>query len=216
MDVNDIATRIANIILSPDSITGLINGALTVPLDFGYLVYGYLDTESRYRHGTERIRMATAIKNDILNRESIMESISNIFDTFNQSVPESDQDKVYRAIISSIIGRMVTNTIIAKITSAVLERVSFIAATSSTKPIAILSTVLLLGGMIERSIRTSEDLQQNNPEIYAILRPKDYDLLYFLIEPAVKPFVDAIHARKTHGDTTFKKIIELVGKKINA
>lgn len=38
-DIDDIATRIAGIILSPESVNGLINGAFTVPLDMGYMVY---------------------------------------------------------------------------------------------------------------------------------------------------------------------------------
>ncbi len=37
--VENIADRIADIILSPDTIKGLINGALTVPLDLGYLAH---------------------------------------------------------------------------------------------------------------------------------------------------------------------------------
>lgn len=51
-DIEDIANRIADIIMSPTTITGLINGALTVPLDMGYLAWGYMDTDSRYAHQT--------------------------------------------------------------------------------------------------------------------------------------------------------------------
>ncbi|EOV0203910.1 hypothetical protein ACOIVR_005031, partial [Enterobacter hormaechei] len=36
-DVEDIARRLCNIIASPDTVTGLINGGLSVPLDYGYL-----------------------------------------------------------------------------------------------------------------------------------------------------------------------------------
>lgn len=46
-DIDDIATRIAGIILSPESVNGLINGAFTVPLDMGYMEYGVFDTGSR-------------------------------------------------------------------------------------------------------------------------------------------------------------------------
>jgi hypothetical protein len=46
-DIDDIATRIAGVILSPESVNGLINGAFTVPLDMGYMVYGVFDTGSR-------------------------------------------------------------------------------------------------------------------------------------------------------------------------
>lgn len=59
-------------------------------------------------------------------------------------------------------------------------------------------------------------MEAENPEIYNLLSAKDYDLLYFLFEPSVQPFVDAMHIRITQGEPTFRKIIELVRKKINA
>lgn len=61
-DVEDIARRLCNIIASPDTVTGLINGGLSVPLDYGYLVYGIFDTDTVYARETQRIRMLTAIK----------------------------------------------------------------------------------------------------------------------------------------------------------
>lgn len=74
-DAEDIAGRIVNIIESPNTIKGMINGALTVPLDFGYLALGYFDTDSRYDHQTQRIRMLTAIRHDILNYDHIVDTI---------------------------------------------------------------------------------------------------------------------------------------------
>lgn len=81
---------------------------------------------------------------------------------------------------------------------------------------AAVTFTLLIGGMSERSIMKSEELGNEGPEVYEILRPHDYDLLYFLIEPAVKPFVEAIHVRATQGRPAFEKIIESVGDKLNA
>lgn len=46
-DAKKVANRIYDIIVSPGIIPGLINGALTVPLDLGYLALGYFDTDSR-------------------------------------------------------------------------------------------------------------------------------------------------------------------------
>ena len=54
-DVKDIARRLCNIIPSPDTVTGLINGGLSVPLDYGYRVYGIVDTDTRYTRKTEKI-----------------------------------------------------------------------------------------------------------------------------------------------------------------
>ncbi|WP_047609150.1 hypothetical protein [Rahnella aquatilis] len=159
-DIDDIATRIAGIILSPESVNGLINGAFTVPLVMGYMVYGVFDTGSRFRRETARIRMAGAIRNDILNYDHIIDAIKIIFTKFNIYVTETEQDNIYRGVITSFVGRMGTNTIMAMITAAVLERVSFISATFKSKPIAVLTGALLIGGMTERSIRTTGEQQE--------------------------------------------------------
>lgn len=41
------------------------------------------------------------------------------------------------------------------------------------------------------------------------------DTIYFLIEPAVKFFVDAIHIAVTRGQPEFEKIINMVGEKLH-
>ncbi len=38
-DIEGIARKLYNIIISPDTVTGIINGGLSVPLDYGYLIY---------------------------------------------------------------------------------------------------------------------------------------------------------------------------------
>lgn len=44
-DIEGIAKRIADIIISPDTVIELINGGLSVPLDYGYFIYGILNTD---------------------------------------------------------------------------------------------------------------------------------------------------------------------------
>jgi len=214
-DVKGIANRIVDIIASPGTISGLVNGALSVPLDFGYLGIGYFDTDSRFEHQTQRIRMAEAIHNDILNYEAITDAVGIIFDEFNKHLTLSQQDNVYRSVVASVVGRMSTAKLISVIGAAVLTRVSFIGAKSAQNWIGRVTMILLVGGMSERSIRTSESLAIDAPEIYQLLRPHDYDLTYFLFESAVKPFVEAIHIAKSQGQPYFNKIIEIVGSKLN-
>lgn len=118
-DIEGIARRIYDIIISPETVTGLINGGLSVPLDYGYLIYGIFDTGSRHEHETER------------------------------------------------------------------------------------------------SLRVSDRLSNDAPEVYALLRLRDYDLLYFLFADAVQPFVDAIHAGYTEGQPVFNRIMERVDQYMN-
>ena len=214
-DIDDVANRISDIIMSPATITGLINGALTVPLDMGYLAIGYFDTDSRFAHQTQRFRMAEAIHNDILNYKHITNAVEIIFKEFDKYASVTKQNNVYRGVASSIAGRLLTAKIIAVTGAAVLARVSFIGAQSAKNWIGRVTMILLIGGMSERSIRKSESLAIEAPEIYWLLRPHDYDLTYFLFEPAVKPFIDAVHIGATRGQPAFDRIIDAVGRKLH-
>lgn len=118
-DIEGIAHRIYDIIISPETVTGLINGGLSVPLDYGYLIYGIFDTGSRHERETER------------------------------------------------------------------------------------------------SLRVYDSLSNDAPEVYALLRLRDYDLLYFLFADAVQPFVDAIHAGYTEGQPVFNRIMKRVDQYMN-
>lgn len=185
-DIEDLANRISDIIMSPATISGLINGALTVPLDMGYLAWGYMDTDSRFAHQTQRFRMAEAIHNDILNYKHITNAVEIIFKEFDKYASVSQQNNAYRGVVSSMVGRFMSAKLIA-----------------------------MIGGMSERSIRMSESLAIEAPEIYWLLRPHDYELTYFLFEPAVKPFIDAVHVGATRGQPAFDKIIDAVGRKLH-
>ena len=216
-EIEGIARKLYNIIISPDTVTGLINGGLSVPLDYGYLIYGIFDTDTRYERETERIRMMTAIRHDILNYENIVNAVKLILQLFNKHLSESEQDRIYRSVVTSIVGRISTNIIASNIAKAVIEKTSFTYVVFKGKgnPIAFLSTILLFGGMAERSIRTSDKLRNEAPEVYSLLSPRDYDLLYFLFADAVQPFVDAIHAGNTEGNPVFDKIMKRVEDHLN-
>lgn len=179
-DIEGIARKLYNIIISPDTVTGLINGGLSVPLDYGYLIYGIFDTDTRYEREAERIRMMTAIRHDILNYENIVNAVKLIFQLFNKYISESEQDRIYRSVVTSIVGRISTNIIASNIAKAVIEKTSFTYVVFKGKgnPIAFLSTILLFGGMAERSIRTSDKLRNEAPEVYLLLRPRD---MFFFI-----------------------------------
>ncbi|OVZ78396.1 hypothetical protein [Yersinia kristensenii] len=210
---DEIATRIANVILSPESVIGLIHGILSVPLDLGYLAYGYFDTESHYSHETERIRIVRAIDSRILNHDRITDAIQIVFSQFNKYTSENKQNKIYSRTIFSVVGRIATNSVISsKIATAIAQRASFFVAVRG----GVMGNILLVGGMTERCIRTSEQLSVDEPEVYNLLRSKDYDLLYFLFEPALKPFIDALSVRRIQGISAFNEILELVEDKVNS
>ncbi|MEQ0583049.1 hypothetical protein PANTOEA_15645 [Pantoea dispersa] len=209
----EIARRIAKIILSPESALGFIDGVLSVPKDIGYLAFGFIDTDSRYQRETEKIRMLTAIKYGLLENHNFIKTIETVLDIFNKTVPEDKQNAIYGKTMASVAGRTITNSLIAgKLATIIAQRSSFLITLRG----GLVGNTLLIGGMVERCIYTSERLQQYNPEIYNRLRTRDLDLLYFLVEPALNPFVDALKIRNTQGQVAFEKLLSMVENEINA
>lgn len=209
----EIARRIAKIILSPESAIGFIDGVLSVPKDIGYLAFGFIDTDSRYQRESEKIRMLTAIKYGLLENHNFIKTIETVLDIFNKTVPEDKQNAIYGKIMASVAGRTITNSLIAgKLATIIAQRSSFLITLRG----GLIGNTLLIGGMVERCIYTSERLQQYNPEIYNRLRTRDLDLLYFLVEPALRPFVDALKIRNTQGQVAFEKLLSMVENEINA
>ncbi|MBS0909614.1 hypothetical protein [Tatumella sp. JGM118] len=209
----EIARRIAKIILSPDSAIGVIDGVLSVSKDMGYLAFGFIDTDTRYQRETEKIRMLTAIKHGLLDNHNFIKTIETVLNNFNKFVPETRQNAIYSKIIASVAGRTITNSMIAgRIATAIAQRSSFLITLRG----GIIGNSLLIGGMVERCIYTSQRLQQYNPDIYHALRYRNYDLLYFLVEPALNPFVEALKVKNTQGQPAFEKILSMVEKEINA
>ncbi|MFC0140868.1 hypothetical protein ACFFJN_12765 [Erwinia mallotivora] len=210
---SEIARRITKIILSPESAIGFINGVLSVPTDIGYLAWGFVDTDSRSQRQSEKIRMITAIRYGILQNHNFMKTIEIVLNIFNKNVPESKQNAIYSKVIASVAGRTVTNSLISgRLASMIAQRSSFLVTLRG----GAIGNTLLIGGMVERCIYTSARLQQNNPEVYNALRARNYDLLYFLVEPALNPFIEALNVKRTQGQPSFEKIVDMVEREINA
>lgn len=166
---DEISTRIAEIIISPDSAIGFIHGILSVPVDLGYLAYGYLNTESRYSNQTETIRIIQAIDNGILNYDRIIEAIQIVFKRFDKYVSESEKNKIYSRTIFSVLGRTTANSFLSgKIATAICGQASVYITLRG----GLIGNILLAGGMTERCIRTSEKLSVDEPEVYELLRAK--------------------------------------------
>ena len=105
--------------------------------------------------------------------------------------------------MASVAGRTLTNSLIAgKIATTIAQRSSVLITIRG----GLIGNTLLVGGMIERCLYTSDRLLKNNPEVYNALRHRNYDLLYFLVEPALNPFVEALNVRRTQGQPAFRSL----------
>lgn len=148
----EIARRIAKIILSPESALGFIDGVLSVPKDIGYLAFGFIDTDNRYQRESEKIRMLTAIKYGLLENHNFIKTIETVLDIFNKTVPEDKQNAIYGKTMASVAGRTITNSLIAgKLATIIAQRSSFLITLRG----GLIGNTLLIGGMVERCIYTS-------------------------------------------------------------
>lgn len=215
MEYQAIAKRIAQVILTPEMLVGLEHGVASVPIDFGYLAYGYIDTENRYENQGEATRMIFAIKCGILENENLVESIKTVLDEFNKNVPKETQDSIYAKTVGSIAGRMITSTVLSGILTNIILKTAVYTRLLGLR-IGSVSTILLTGGLATRSIYKSRELRDKNLPVYYALRHKgDLDFLYFLIQPFADPFIDALTVRQKQGQEKFNKIVSLVEKELN-
>ena len=186
---------------------------MSVPKDIGYLAYGFIDTDTRYSRETEKVRMVRAIRYGILQNHNFIKTIEIVLDAFNKAVPESKQNKIYSKTVASVAGRAVTNSVISsKIATSIAQSSSLFVKLRG----GVIGNMLLIGGMIERCLYTSERLRRNNPDIYNALKQHNYDLLYFFVEPALNPFIEALNVKRTQGQSEFEKILDIVASEINA
>ncbi|WP_353621170.1 MULTISPECIES: hypothetical protein [unclassified Enterobacter] len=140
-----------------------------------------------------------------MQNSNFIKTVENVLGVFNKYIPQEKQNSLYSKTLFSVTGRAVGNTVVSgRIAQVIAQRASFTVGVRGSA----LGNVLLSGGMIERSIYTSFRLQTYAPEVYNSLRRYDYDLLYFFLEPALQPFLEAIHIRHTFGQSAFNKIID--------
>ncbi|UAN47586.1 hypothetical protein KGP17_08720 [Serratia sp. JSRIV001] len=215
MEYQAIAKRIVQVILTPEMLVGLAHGVASIPIDYGYLAYGYIDTENRSRNQGDTMRMMKAIKCGILENENLVESIKTVLDEFDKNASKETQDSIYAKTVGSIAGRMITNAYLSgKLANVILKTAVYSRLLAFR--ISTVSTILLTGGLATRSIYKSEELKDKNLPVYYALRHKgDLDFLYFLIQPFVDPFIDALSVRQKQGQEPFNKIVSLVEKELN-
>ncbi|WP_084193291.1 hypothetical protein [Vibrio aerogenes] len=186
---------------------GFWDGMLSVPVDLGYLAYGYFDTDSYHERSVGKERIIRAISNGILQPRHIVRTVEIIFEIFNQYVPEKIQTQTSSHIVGAISGRVITNHLIFRNFS---QRLAIQGETFFSARGGRLGAVLLIGGMAERCLYKARELRDENPEVYYALYPHYYDLLYFMLEASLSPFVEALNVYHHEGQPAFNQILRII------
>ncbi|CNH74866.1 hypothetical protein ACTZGB_09275 [Yersinia bercovieri] len=213
---HSIAERIVSVIFSPESIRGVADGVLSIPVDLAYLGRGFIDTETRYQRQDETMRLIQAAQRGLFTAIHFSDAVEKVISLFATYVPQKKQDGFYRHSLFSVGGRMVTanfvSTIIAR---SILNTQKLTALQGLLRGGA--SSIILFGGMVERCIYKSMTLNDKNHTLYKKLRyPNDLDFLYFLLEDYISPFIDALTVQQREGDIAFNQIISIVEGEIKS
>jgi hypothetical protein len=187
----DSAKKIAREMLDAINVDGsgllgaVAKGFISFPVTFGYLGYDFIDTGHRRENLDDKDRLARLVKTATFNRHLIEKVIAVFIDDFTARI---DRVLMAEKIGGSIAGGIIFSQLTGfKIGSAISERAvqAFIAGT-------VVISILSIGAEASRAIYTSRYLRERNPVAYYKLKGiGDLDLLYFLIEDAVKPFEKA-------------------------
>ncbi|WP_113625515.1 hypothetical protein [Pectobacterium peruviense] len=201
-DLDELADRIVKMLTTTDFYEGMGSGISEIGKNYGYLAYGFIDTDSRSSREREVERLIRAIHKGIVSRDKIIEAITRIFNIFNRNVSEAKKEEIYNKVAGGLVGGFIVSQAVM-ITS---KRIGNMPKVST----AMVYYVLLLGGMMDRAIYRSRSLREQNPEVYSELRRDDLDLLFFLFEDQVEPLVEAIKMRRTYGAGMFNNLIDKV------
>ncbi|MEE3664635.1 hypothetical protein V2I52_22395 [Brenneria sp. g21c3] len=214
MDINVAAQRIVTVIVAPETLSGFMDGAISVPRDVFTAMYSLMDTDTRYQRGEDRFRLYMAIRNGLLARDKFIDAMQIIIDNFCRYIPEGKQNGLYSHTLGSFAGRQVAASTITRIISnTIFNSSNTTAIYKIVRSIGI--QIFLIYGVLERCIYKSRELQETHSQLYYRLRhPNDLDLLYVFIEDYTAPFLDALKVRQNHGEEDFLHIINIVDKEL--
>lgn len=172
-----------------------VSGFMEIPEDLWMLTKDYLDSDNRWRNQTDKIRLLTLIKKG-LNSEDIRRLINIVIRKYISGLSEEQSKKLLLKMAGSTAGGMAfkmlfVNELITLFFSKIIPR--FLASAGITG-------VLSVGASFSRSVYKSYELLSLNRDVYNELRGVgDLDLLYFMVEDNVRPFIEAMNYQAIHG-----------------
>ncbi|EOG5746587.1 hypothetical protein [Enterobacter roggenkampii] len=169
-------------------LASVAQGMLSFPVSMYYLGYDFMDTTHRHSNFDDRVRMANMLKRGISVHQEAQKIVNAVIREFMSKV---NMDSI-QGIAQNFTGVMAGKFIFAELTGVKLgAAVSSRIMTSFTAGVVI-GSALTIGAETSRAIYTARKLENQNPALYYRLKSMgDLDLLYFLVEDKLKPFLDA-------------------------
>jgi hypothetical protein len=165
-----------------------IGGFTAIPGDLFALTKDFLDSDHRWDNETDRIRLITLLKKGATS-DDLRKLIKLVVEQYVKRLNEQQLEKMLVKMGGSAAGStafkiIFVNEIVSRFFSRVIPKFLFSAG---------MTGIITIGASVSRSIYTSRDLMKKNKEVYALLRGAgDLDLLYFMLEDNIDPWLDAI------------------------
>jgi len=179
-----------------------VSGVFSIPVDLYYGSrrtfedMGLFGEEAQKENAAERGRIADLIKKAFNNRQVIYRLVRIIFDDFFGQLPESTKNKLKEALdkagiwttsrygaqitLASYLGRKIAAAVVTK---AIVKRLVAVG-------VGAVVSVIVTQGIVERSSEASKRLRRANPRLHQKLKRESLDVIYFLVEEDVAPFVE--------------------------
>lgn len=169
-------------------LASVAQGMLSFPVSMYYLGYDFMDTTHRHSNFDDRVRMANMLKRGVSVHQEAQKIVNAVIREFMSKV---NMDSI-QGIAQNFTGVMAGKFIFAELTGVKLGAAVSSRIMTSFAAGVVIGSALTIGAETSRAIYTARKLENQNPALYYRLKSMgDLDLLYFLVEDKLKPFLDA-------------------------
>lgn len=189
----------------------IAEGILSMPRDLYYgsrrtvETMGFMGREVQRENAAEYERIARLIGAVVQGDTSALNRlIETVLGDFFDKVPLEAREQMLAAAAGQGLnhaGRSgATLALVQIVTRGIVNRIvtGFIARELSRMTVGAAVSVILMQGMVERASNASQRLRREHPAMYQKLRAQNLDMLYFLAEEPLKPYMDALKIADTN------------------
>lgn len=171
-----------------------IDSFVSLPQDMWTLAKDMFDTENSGLNERERIRLGELTKRGVTSKD-FWQLIFIVINRYVHGLNHEQLEKIMLKVAGSQLGKLAFKTVFASELASWFGTYIIPRFLLSAK----ITGVLGVGAMISRSIYSSRDLKELNESIYYALREAgDLDLLYFMVEDVLEPWIEAINYLSTN------------------
>lgn len=161
----------------------------SLPVDVWVVAKDFFDADNRGLNERERIRLAELIKRGV-SSEDFRRLMYIVVSRYVSGLTDEQVGKILVKLAGSRLGNAAFKTFFSSELASWFGTYLIPRFLLSAK----ITGMLGVGAMVSRSIYSSRNLKELNETIYYALRNAgDLDLLYFMVEDVLEPWVEAIN-----------------------